>query len=886
VAFRREDASQSRRSCNFLPIYFKTMRALSDYQKKRDFRATKEPKGGRPAADRAPIFVVQRHAARRLHFDFRLQVGGTLASWAVPKGPPEEIGEKRLAIHVEDHPLEYAKFEGDIPAGNYGAGHVDIWDQGTFRVEGPLSAAEQIEKGEIKFRLLGKRLNGTFVLVKMQRASRGNEWLFIRKIGSDSAAEPEPQKRGRETATNGADNSVLDAKNLDGAKKSAMPANISVALAQLSDKVFANSEWLFEIKWDGERAVAFIQDGEVEFRSRSGRNITPEYPELKSVVKQLSARRAIVDGEIVALDDEGRSDFTKIQPRFGVSNPPISLQQKNPVTYYLFDLLYCDGFDLRNCELEKRKGLLQKLLRPSDKIRYSDHVVEKGTELFEIARERRLEGIIAKRRDSPYIGKRTSSWLKFKIVHDLDVVIGGWTEPRKSRDHFGALLMGMYFGKALKYIGSVGTGFNRAMLERTRKTLDRLAIAESPFDMTPQLRELAHWVKPELVARVKFGQWTKDKKLRQPVFLGFQEDHSASDCRVEAEVPPSEKSSAKDANVQRARVNKAPAVSSRLTTASAGVTAEQLQEELSEGSGETLNVELEGKRLSLTHLNKVYFKRPSLRKRDVLLYYLRIAPNILPFLKDRPMVLKRYPNGIDGEFFFQKEAPKSRPEWVQTVDIFSKERGAQIPYVLANDLAALLYLANLGCIDHNPWSSRFDDEEHPDYLFFDLDPTERATFADVLRIARGIHEQLQALKINSFLKTSGASGFHIYVPIERKYTYEEVRLFAGGIGQRVQAELPEIVTFERTVSKRREGTVLVDAVQNAKGKPLAAPYSLRPFDGAPVSTPVTATEIKRKVQPEGLNISTIFKRLSRQGDLWKKFWASAQTLEGAVDRAT
>jgi bifunctional non-homologous end joining protein LigD len=355
---------------------------------------------------------------------------------------------------------------------------------------------------------------------------------------------------------------------------------------------------------------------------------------------------------------------------------------------------------------------------------------------------------------------------------------------------------------------------------------------------------------------------------------------------VEAEVPPSEKLSAKDANVQRARVNKAPAVSSRLTTASAGVTAEQLQEELSEGSGETLNVELEGKRLSLTHLNKVYFKRPSLRKRDVLLYYLRISPNILPFLKDRPMVLKRYPNGIDGEFFFQKEAPKSRPEWVQTVDIFSKERGAQIPYVLANDLAALLYLANLGCIDHNPWSSRFDDEEHPDYLFFDLDPTERATFTDVLRIARGIHEQLQALKINSFLKTSGASGFHIYVPIERKYTYEEVRLFAGGIGQRVQAELPEIVTFERTVSKRREGTVLVDAVQNAKGKPLVAPYSLRPFDGAPVSTPVTATEIKRKVQPEGLNISTIFKRLSRQGDLWKKFWASAQTLEGAVDRAT
>jgi bifunctional non-homologous end joining protein LigD len=859
------------------------MRALSDYQKKRDFRATKEPKGKRLAAEKAPIFVVQRHAARRLHFDFRLQVGGTLASWAVPKGPPEEIGEKRLAIHVEDHPIEYAKFEGDIPAGNYGAGHVDIWDEGTFQVEGPVSAAEQIEKGEIKFSLSGKHLTGTFVLVKMQRSTRGNEWLFIRRSASGSAAEPESLKHGRQPAAIGGDSPVSDAKDVDGAKKSEMPANLSVALAQLSDEVFASPEWLFEIKWDGERALAFIQGGEVEFRSRSGRNITLEYPELKSVVKQLNARKAIVDGEIVALDSEGRSDFTKIQPRFGVSNPPLSLQQKNPVTYYLFDLLYCDGFDLRNSPLEERKELLHKLLRPSDKIRYSDHVVEKGTELFEIAKERRLEGIIAKRRDSAYVGKRTSSWLKFKIVHDLDVVIGGWTEPRKTRDHFGALLMGMYFGKALKYIGSVGTGFDRAMLERTRKTLDSLAIAKSPFDTTPRLQEIAHWVKPELVARVKYGQWTKDKKLRQPVFLGFQEDRIASDCRVESEVPQKASTPLKPAN-ESAKAQQ-PRVSIVQGIPSGPTSVKQLQEELSDGSGETLNVELDGKKLSLTHLNKIYFKQPNLRKRDVLLYYLRIAPNILPFLKDRPMVLKRYPNGIDGEFFFQKEAPKPRPEWVQTVEIFSKERGGEIPYLLANDLATLLFITNLGCIDHNPWSSRFDDEEHPDYLFFDLDPTDGATFADVLRIARAIHEQLQTLKIHSFLKTSGASGFHIYVPVERKYTYEEVRLFAGAIGQRIQAELPEIVTFERTVSKRRKGTVLLDAVQNAKGKPLAAPYSLRPFAGAPVSTPVTAAEIRRKFQPEDMNITAIFKRLKATGDLWKRFWASAQTLEGAVDRA-
>jgi bifunctional non-homologous end joining protein LigD len=858
------------------------MRALSDYQKKRDFRSTKEPKGNRHSAQKSPIFVVQRHASRRLHFDFRLQVGGTLASWAVPKGPPEAIGEKRLAIHVEDHPIEYAKFQGDIPAGNYGAGHVDLWDEGTFQVEGSRSAAEQIEKGEIQFRLMGKRLNGVFVLVKMQRSSRGSQWLFIRRSGSSSAEEPESKNRGRNAATHGAPSTVLDPKNLDGAKRSDMPAQISVALAQLSDKVFTSPEWLFEIKWDGERALAFIQDGEAQFRSRSGRNITPEYPELKSLVKRLNARKAIVDGEIVALDSEGRSDFTKIQPRFGVSRPPASLLLNNPVTYYIFDLLFCDGFDLRNSALEKRKELLQKLLRPCDKIRYSDHVVEQGMELFAIAKARRLEGIIAKRRDSLYLGKRTSSWLKFKIVHDLDVVIGGWTEPRRSRDYFGALLMGAYVGKKLQYIGSVGTGFDRAMLERTRKTLDKLAAGESPFDTTPRLREIAHWIKPELVARVKYGQWTRDKKLRQPVFLGFQQDRSASDCRVGAEVAQTENSPeqpAKPAKVQQPRVNKVQPVSKRSTS------GKQLQQELADGSGETLNVELEGKQLWLTHLNKIYFKRPHLRKRDVLLYYLRIAPNILPFLKDRPMVLKRYPNGLEEEFFFQKEAPKSRPDWVRTIDVFSKERGAPIPYLLANDLATLLYITNLGCIDHNPWSSRYDDQEHPDYLFFDLDPTEGASFADVLRTARAIYDQLQALQLHSFLKTSGASGFHIYVPIERKYTYEEVRLFAGGIGQRVQAELPEIVTFERTVSKRRKGTVLVDAVQNAKGKPLAAPYSLRPFAGAPVSTPVTAVEIKRKLRPDELNISTIFKRLARQGDLWKEFWASAQTLERAVERA-
>jgi bifunctional non-homologous end joining protein LigD len=865
------------------------MRALKAYQRKRDFRETNEPKGqSRPT--RLPIFVVQRHAASHLHFDFRLQVKGTLASWAVPKGPPEEIGEKRLAIHVEDHPIEYAKFEGDIPSGNYGAGHVDIWDEGTFGVEGPESAAAQIERGDLKFRLIGKRLNGRFVLVRMKNSKRGNEWLFIRKTRSDDPAADHAPHSGatiRQINAGVGENLIASPERLDGAKKTPMPADVSVALAQLSEDVFSDPEWLFEIKWDGERSLAFIRDGKVELRARSGRDITKEYPELKAVVKQLNARQAVLDGEIVVLDADGRSDFAQIQPRFGVNNPALALQQTNPVTYYLFDLLYCDGFDLRSVSLEKRKALLRTLLRPSENIRYSDHIAEKGAELFAIAKKTHLEGIIAKRRDSHYIGKRSSSWLKFKIVHDIDVVIGGWTTPRKTRDHFGALLMGLYDGKALKYIGSVGTGFDNSMLARTHKSLDDLAVAQAPFQTTPQLKETVHWVKPQLVARVKYGRWTNDKKLREPVFLGFQEDREARDCQIEKGTP-SEKAAKNGAKVRADTPTQIPKIVAAHVASTGRVlaNAHQLEKELSEGGSESLSAELEGKRLSLTHLNKVYFKKPSLRKRDVLLYYLRIAPYILPFLKDRPMVLKRYPDGIDGGFFFQKEAPKARPDWVKTVEIFSKERGGEMPYVLANDPASLLYLTNLGCIDHNPWSSRFDDEDRPDYIFFDLDPTDGTGFDVVLTVARAIHKQLQALKIRSFLKTSGASGFHIYVPVERKYTYKEAQLFAGAIGQRVRATLPEVVTFERSVSKRRRGTVLIDAIQNAKGKPLAAPYSLRPFPGAPVSAPVTEAELTRGLTPENLNVTTIFKRLKAPGDLWKSFWGAAQSLDEAVDKAT
>ena len=857
--------------------------ALSEYRRKRDFKQTPEPKGKREKS-RLPIFVVQRHAATRLHFDFRLEINGALASWAVPKGPPEAKGEKRLAVHVEDHPLDYANFEGEIPKGNYGAGQVQIWDRGTYEVDGPPGAAEQVARGDLKFTLHGQRLRGRFGLVKMRRSERGNEWLLIRK----DAPEPDDDAGAPAAA---APVQIEDFGSLPGAKKAAMPDQVPVQLATLADKAFSDPDWLYEIKWDGERALAFIRDGEVELRSRTGRNITAEYPELRPLAKRINARKAILDGELVVLDESGRSEFARIQERFGVVNPPLSLQQKAPVTYYLFDLLYADGYDLRGVPLEQRKDTLRKILFPSDRVRFSDHHREQGLELLEAARKQGLEGIVAKRRDSLYFGKRTPQWLKLKIVRDTDVVIGGWTAPRKSREHFGALLMGLYDENGeLEFVGSVGSGFTQQSLDRIFRRLSELRIDKSPFRLPPLLKEAITWVRPILVARVKYANWTPDKKLRAPVFLGFQEDRDPKECRVEdqefaAKTKEATRGRGRATGRAKGKAAGQPASSGKPSASRGASSTADLEKELAGGKREAIEAEVEGKRVSLTNLNKVWFPRgPQLRKRDVLLYYLRIAPHILPFLKDRPMVLKRYPNGIEGEFFFQKEAPASRPEWIRTVQVESEHRGGEVPYFVVDDTAGLLYLTNLGCIDHNPWSSRAENQEHPDYVFFDLDPTDGTSFDVVLSVARAVEKHLQSLRVRHFMKTSGASGIHIFVPLEPEYTYEEVRLFAGAIGHQVRDELPGLVTAERTVSKRKAGTVLIDALQNSLGKPLASVYSLRPIPGASVSAPFSSGELKKGFRPADFSSETIFTRLKRQGDLWKDFWKNRQSLREIVDR--
>jgi bifunctional non-homologous end joining protein LigD len=865
------------------------MAELAEYRRKRRFGDTPEPRGKKARKDEK-IFVIQKHAARRLHYDLRLEVGGVLKSWAVPKGPSLNPGDKRLAVQVEDHPFEYRTFEGTIPEGNYGAGEVIIWDQGTYEPEGTLSAAEQIERGELKFRLHGHKLNGSFVLVKLKHSRGKNEWLLIKhrdeyadpmwdvEEHGESVVSGQPiPKTHKEKKRASQDSAPPKPAELPGARSAPMPREVSVTLSKIADKVFSDPNWLFEIKWDGIRTVAFVENGDVRLFARSKRDVTAEFPEFQDLAKHLRAGTAILDGEIVTLDENGRSDFQKLQNRFGVTKPSQKLINDVPLTYYLFDVLYCNGFDVRKTPLLQRKELLRQILRGENRVRYSEHQLEKGKELYAAAEKQGLEGIVGKQIESPYTGNRTSSWLKFKIVNELDAVIVGWTAPRRTRQYFGALVLALYDDKnELQFIGSVGTGFDQRTQKDLLAQLEKLRVARSPLRNPPKLREDVEWVRPEMVARIKFANWTEDNHLRAPVFLGIRKDRTPEDCTFSAARP-------EHVQPKQAQNETVKAAQSSPSREQASAVNEGF-EELAHGSAESLRLQVDGRTLALTHLNKIYFPESGIRKRDLIAYYYQIADRILPFLKDRPLVMRRYPNGIQEKAFFQKEAPESIPDWIQRARVYSDERGGEMDYVMAQDRPSLLFLTNLGCIDHNPWSSRSDRQDYPDYVFFDLDPTPETPFVTVQRVARAIYKVLLTTRLVCYLKTSGATGFHIYVPLEPIYTYAQTRTFAAIISQMVASELPRETTLERSIRKRPQGRVLLDALQNAKGKPLAAVYSARAHPGATVSTPVTGEELmKGNIDPDAWTIKTLPSRLQSVGDLWKDFWKNRQNLDTALD---
>ncbi len=918
------------------------MARLEEYKRKRNFAVTSEPAGdpAAPAAKPSREFVIQKHAATRLHYDLRLEMDGVLKSWAVPKGPSLDPSVKRLAIQVEDHPFEYRKFEGQIPQGQYGGGDVIVWDRGTYTVDGTLSGQAQLAKGDLKFTLQGEKLHGSFVLVKIRYSQKQNEWLLIKhrdafgdtdwnidehgeSVVSGRAVDTSkkkaeaiaPRAEGAAFSNGEKSRSVLDVAKIAGAQKGAMPKEVSVTLARLAEKPFSNPDWIFEVKWDGVRTVAFIANGRVTLQARSGRNVTPEYPEFQELTEHVGAATAILDGEIVALDPDGRSNFQRLQDRIGVENPSAKLLEVTPTVYYAFDLLYCDGYDLRKSALRDRKKLLHEILQTDEVVRYSSHVEEKGEDLFAVAKQKLLEGIVAKDARSAYSGDRTSQWLKFKIVNELDAVVGGWTAPRRSRKYFGALVVGLYNGKQLQAIGSVGTGFDEEQQRTIFEKLQILRVNKSPFQPVPRLAEAVEWVKPQLVARVKFANWTDGDNLRAPVFLSMRNDRQAKSVTFATEKPvlagepkaqvkktkastEPDTATSEPAQKKKSSLSKWAAMraSSRKPIPASSVpppkpiaargdnSAAEIAQRIRSEARQDLTLDIAGKSVHFTHLDKVYFPESGVTKRDLLSYYSEMADYILPFLAGRPLVLRRYPNGITGTTFFQKEAPAGIPDWLKTATVFSDERGGEMRYVMADDRAALLYLTNLGCIDHNPWSSRADAQDTPDYVFFDLDPTPDTAFKTVLQVAAEIVQVLRAIRMKYYLKTSGASGFHIFIPLRAEYTYEQTRTFAEVVGRVAAARLPKITTFERSVRRRPKGTVLIDALQNARGKPLAAAYSVRAYPKAPVSTPLTAEELRTATDPAVWNVRSMAARLQTKGDLWRDFWKNRQDLAVGLGR--
>jgi bifunctional non-homologous end joining protein LigD len=883
------------------------MAKLEEYRRKRRFDRTPEPSGDsqqpektipsgkrtrlpkpklpqlevHPGAEHGDTFVVQKHRATRLHYDFRLAIDGTLKSWAVPKGPSQSHSDKRLAVRTEDHPLDYANFEGKIPEGNYGAGTVMVWDRGTFRLEGNFDALRQLENGEIKFGLNGEKLRGSFVLVKLKHSEKGNEWLMIKHKDATEDSSWNIDEHDGSALTGRTIEEIKEElppkrqavpirpEELQGARKGPMPSKVEPMLATLGDRPFSDPNWLFEIKWDGVRALARIKNGDLTLLARAGGDITRRYPELASLPEALAAHEAILDGEIVALDARGHSDFERLQERMHVRAPSEHLVTHIPVVYLAFDLLYCDGYDLRKSTLLERKQLLSRVMHASGRFRYSDHQLEKGKELFELAEKNGLEGILAKRTDSPYVSDRSSYWMKLKITQTVDAVVGGWTEARTLALSFGSLLLGLYDGKKLRFIGHVGSGFDAKKQKELSARLKEIAAPACPFDAVPATNEKPTWVSPELVARVKFSGWTDEHALRHPVFIALREDARPADCQWEDEIAPAASSPT---------VIRAPKIVGRVLSTKA-----QIEAELFSGRSETVTIELDGKRLRFSNLNKVYFPESGHAKRDLLAYYYRMADFILPFLRDRALVLRRYPDGIKGQAFFQKDVREGLPEWFKTVPVDSEHRGEMIHYATANDRASLLFLTGLGCIDHNPWSNRFDDVDHPDYFFFDLDPSDGTEFSVVVTIARALHEMLEELRLAHFLKTSGATGIHIYIPVEPVYTYEQLRTFGEILARTVTAEHPNLVTSERIVAKRPAGRVLIDVQQNAHGRPLAAAYSVRAFPQAPVSAPLLPRELRPGLRPDALNIKTVFARLKEKGDLWSDFWKRRQRLEDAIE---
>lgn len=629
-----------------------------------------------------------------------------------------------------------------------------------------------------------------------------------------------------------------------------MPEAIEPMAAQISDRVPKGPDWLFEVKWDGVRAIAFVENETVRLQSRTGNRCERQYPELAAIPHQIAAETAILDGEIAMLDAKGVSQFHLIQPRImnADANSIAHMARNTPVVYFVFDVLYLDGYDVRGVRLDERRKLLEEIVTPDPFLRISAAFAGAGEEMLEAARDNGLEGLVAKRASSCYESKRSSEWLKIKLTTEQEFVIGGFTAPQGERSYFGALALGVFEEGKLRWVGNVGTGFDFKTLSFLNDKLQPLVSKNCPFAVRPNPDRGITWVKPELIAQVKFTQWTQDKRLRAPVYLGLRDDVKPKETRRE----------------------RAPAEPAARDLSS------QFLPDVKE-----MTLDVEGRPLKFTNLKKVYYPNEGYTKRDVLNYYDAVSNLILPHLKDRPLSLKRYPNGIKDEFFFQKHAAETFAPWLRTELIESGHTEAPINYVFAEDRASLLYLANLGCIDQNPWMSRSGSLDNPDFVLIDLDP-QHCSFDKIVEAASMVKEVLDQIGMQGYPKTTGGDGMHVYIPVVPEYTYEHTRTFAEVIARIVTRRKPELFTTPRSVSKRERNRVYFDWLQNGKSKTIAAPYVLRAYDGAPVATPLEWSEVKTGLHPSQFNISNVRERFREKGDLFSGVLKKPQHIEKAL----
>ncbi|TFW01932.1 DNA ligase D [Oxalobacteraceae bacterium OM1] len=865
---------------------------LSTYHAKRDFGITPEPRGAVVTPGERLRFVVQKHDARRLHYDFRLEFDGTLKSWAVPKGPSLDPAEKRLAVHVEDHPLDYIDFEGDIPEHQYGAGHVDVWDIGWWE---PLDdPAASYKAGKMKFRLHGEKLHGGWTLVRTRLQASGDkeQWLLIKERDDEARAhaeyditaaepdsvlnkpKPKPAKRARAAKGtkakpakkgNGKDEApeILIPRALTNAKRAALPETLSPQLATLVDAPPEGGEWEYEIKFDGYRLLAQVDNYRVRLYTRDGKDWTERLPKQAEAIRALGLKTAWLDGEIVVLDENSVPSFQRLQNAFDASSTA-------QIIYFAFDLPYLDGYDLRAAPLRERRALLEQIMRTSKHyaLRYSAPIDQPAEQLLDSACKMQMEGIIGKMNDSPYIGKRSASWIKLKCRRRQEFVIVGYTEPQGTRMFFGALLLGVYDDKGvLHYAGKVGTGFDRDVLRSTYERLHAREINQRPVDrMPPGVRRAdTHWVKPELVAEVSFAEWTEDGMLRQAVFHGLRADKKARDVRreeaVHARPVGGDGRAAAAEKAEKAETKDAP----RAPAAKRG------------GKGDAM---VEG--VKITHPDRVIDPSTGFTKLDLAHYYAQVAQHMLPTLHDRPVYLLRCPEGIPGEHFFQKHAEHMVIPGVELLDPALDPDHK--PYMAINTAHALAGAAQMGAIELHTCSATADRIDRPDFMVFDLDPDPGLPWQAVAEAARLTKVVLDELGLQSFLKTSGGKGLHIVVPLSRRNDWETVTAFSQAVAQHMAKTIPS--RFSAKMGKQnRVGKVFIDYLRNQRQASTIAVFAARARPGMGVSTPILWEELDQVNGGDHWNIETLPQRLATlQGDPWEEYAQTRQSITAAMQK--